>query len=371
MNLATTQKRWFEDEKWKLKETTASPPLRLLLEDDPQKQARGVWQIEQRIESTSTPAANQAALIKTANTTQQRKEHLTPTSYVAKLQKTFDSILDDASIDYTRLTKHCYALLEDFRKYVLEHRNAIKGVTHIRYEPTKEGTSKDFGLLRMVADALSEAKAVREMGLYSYIAGDGDDKAVNGSNRDTEDQWRHGMGLLTASKVFKRFLAKTDKIDFQFPLGLLDPSNSYDDIDDKTPLGKQLTADMKRGKVHNLATASELEAFLATTTYAIVTFWTDYDGTHKNMGLKLAELSRKYAEPGLFEFSRANADDMIRYCKWEGKQSFVAFKDGKQVAVNGEPYIQGPKTKALKAAAEKLGLLAKKKLVERQQTTVD
>jgi hypothetical protein len=45
MNLATTQKRWFEDEKWKLKETTASPPLRLLLEDDPQKQARGVWQI--------------------------------------------------------------------------------------------------------------------------------------------------------------------------------------------------------------------------------------------------------------------------------------------------------------------------------------
>jgi hypothetical protein len=42
MNLATTQKRWFEDEKWKLKETTASPPLRLLLEDDPQKQARGV-----------------------------------------------------------------------------------------------------------------------------------------------------------------------------------------------------------------------------------------------------------------------------------------------------------------------------------------
>jgi hypothetical protein len=117
MNLATTQKRWFEDEKWKLKETAASPPLRLLLEDEPRKQARGVWQIEQRIESTSTPAANQAALIRTANMTQQRKEHLTPTNYVANLQKTFDSILDDASIDYIRLTKHCYALLEDFRKY--------------------------------------------------------------------------------------------------------------------------------------------------------------------------------------------------------------------------------------------------------------
>jgi hypothetical protein len=50
MNLATTQKRWFEDEKWKLKATIASQPLRLLLEDDPQQQARGVWQIEQRIE---------------------------------------------------------------------------------------------------------------------------------------------------------------------------------------------------------------------------------------------------------------------------------------------------------------------------------
>jgi thioredoxin 1 len=118
-----------------------------------------------------------------------------------------------------------------------------------------------------------------------------------------------------------------------------------------------------------------LEAFLATTTYAIVTFWTDYDGTHKDMGLRFAELSRNHAEPGVFEFARANADDMrdlaVRYCKWEGKQSFISFKDGKQVAVNGESFIKGPKTKAHKAAAEKLGALAKKKLVERQQTTVD
>jgi thioredoxin 1 len=295
-------------------------------------------------------------------------------NYVANLQKTFDNILDDTSIDYICLTKQCYALLEEFRKY-WNIELLSQGVTEIRYEPTKEGTSKDFGLLRMVADALGEAKAVREMGLYSYAALDGDDKALKGKNRETGDQWRHGMGFLTASKVFKKFLTKDDRADFKFPLGLLSSSNSYEDIEDASSLGKKFTAEMSGGKIHNLSTASDLHVFSSTTTYAIVTFYTAYGGTQKKMGLELSKLSTEHAEPGIFVFARANADDMrglaLRYCKWEGKQSFVFFKDGKQVAVNGQAYIQGPKTKVLKAAAEKLGALAKKRLVEEQQESMD
>ena len=106
---------------------------------------------------------------------------------------------------------------------------------------------------------------------------------------------------------------------FKFPLGLLSSSSSYEDIEDTTTLSKRLTAEIKRGKVHNLSTAAELQTFLSTTTYAIVTFWTNNDGTHKEMGLKFAGLSNEHAETGLLAFARADTDDMrdvaLRCCK--------------------------------------------------------
>ena len=102
----------------------------------------------------------------------------------------------------------------------------------------------------------------------------------------------------------------------------------------------------------------------------MVNFWTDWDHTHIEMASFFASLAADYGEPGILTFARANADDMrdltLRYCKWDGKQSFVVFKNGKQVAINGV-FVIGAQQKALKAAAEKLCRLAKKRLAERQQ----
>jgi thioredoxin 1 len=44
--------------------------------------------------------------------------------------------------------------------------------------------------------------------------------------------------------------------------------------------------------------------------------------------------------------------------------TFLAFKEGKLVAVNGTPQIRGADVKALNAAAEKLGGLAEKRAEE-------
>jgi len=101
----------------------------------------------------------------------------------------------------------------------------------------------------------------------------------------------------------------------------------------------------------------------------MVNFWTDWDHTHIEMAPFFASLAADYGGPGILTFARAYADDMrdlaLRYCKWDGKQSFVAFKNGKQVAINGASVI-GAQQKALKAAAKKLGGLAKQRLTERQ-----
>ena len=105
------------------------------------------------------------------------------------------------------------------------------------------------------------------------------------------------MGLLTASKVSKRFLTKDDQADFKFPIGLLSSSDSYEDIEVTLPFSQGLATELNRGKIHNLATASDLQAFLSTTTYAIVTFWTDYDGTQKKIGLEFVKLARELLSP--------------------------------------------------------------------------
>lgn len=89
----------------------------------------------------------------------------------------------------------------------------------------------------------------------------------------------------------------------------------------------------------------------------MVNFWDDFNRTHLEMSPIFASLANPHSEPNILTFVRANADDMpdlaLRYCKWEGKQPFLAFKNGKHVTINGASLIEGAQREALKAAFEK------------------
>jgi hypothetical protein len=371
LNANNTQKRWVEDEKWKMKSVPAAETLELMLNRDVLKQARGIWQVEQRFEAsdqkigsktkangTSKPTRTKMVLTST-NCIPSTRKTLTSTNYIPSTRKTLDAMLDDASIDYIRLTKRCYKLLDDFRKFWNIEIEAQGLHDEIRYESDTQGTTKDFGLLRMCHDAFEEAKAVRAMGIYSYRAGDGEEKAVKGTMLEEEDPFRHGMGLMTAAKVFKRFIA-TETNDFRFPLGRIN-INAMEE-------GGQLTGSSAQThrRVHDVPTAAVLDTLLSSNTYLLLNLWTDYDRTHTQMSPFFAMLAKYYSEPGVLVFARSNADDMrdraVKYCQWNDEQSFVAFKNGKQVAVNGERVIRGEQRKKLTAAVEKLGSLAKKKV---------
>lgn len=111
--------------------------------------------------------------------------------------------------------------------------------------------------------------------------------------------------------------------------------------------------------------AAELRDVLSSKTYVVVDFYTDYDGTHGNMRFLVAELAKKHALPGFLAIVIANIDDMdtmaFQYCKEARKETFVFFKEGKQVAVNGKGALLGKQKEALTAAIENLSALARKR----------
>jgi len=117
MNTNNNQKRWFEDKNWMMKMNVVAEPLSLVLESDMLKQARCVWQIEQRAEFIASEAASSQGSGQVLSTPR-RKRTFTPSNYVSGVCKTLDNMLDDASIDYFRLTKRCYRILMTRGKFV-------------------------------------------------------------------------------------------------------------------------------------------------------------------------------------------------------------------------------------------------------------
>lgn len=86
--------------------------------------------------------------------------------------------------------------------------------------------------------------------------------AINGSNKDVNDPHRHGSGLLTASKVFKRFLAIVSS-DSKLPLGYIKLAlvTEIEDVDPTTSC--PLYAKVSRVLVRKLWSPAELESLLS------------------------------------------------------------------------------------------------------------
>jgi thioredoxin 1 len=87
-----------------------------------------------------------------------------------------------------------------------------------------------------------------------------------------------------------------------------------------------------------------------------------------------ASLARKHAVESILSFVIVNADDMrdesSKYYQDKSKETFVFFKEGKQVAVNGKRAVEGSDKKALTAAVLKLSGLAQKRLAEQNKAEV-
>lgn len=111
----------------------------------------------------------------------------------------------------------------------------------------------------------------------------------------------------------------------------------------------------------------ELQNLLSSTTYVAVDFFADWCPPCKAIAPVWESLATKHSKPGYLAFAKVNVDKVQAVAatyRISAMPTFLFFKEGKQVAVNGQAMIQGADPKALGAAAEKLGGLAAKKAEE-------
>lgn len=116
-----------------------------------------------------------------------------------------------------------------------------------------------------------------------------------------------------------------------------------------------------------VTSADELNQLFAANTYVAIDFTASWCGPCKAIAPVYESLAAKHSVPGHLAFAKVDTDavqDVAREYRISAMPTFLFFKDGKQVAVNGQPMIRGADAKSLGAAAEKLGGLAQKRQEE-------
>jgi thioredoxin 1 len=117
-------------------------------------------------------------------------------------------------------------------------------------------------------------------------------------------------------------------------------------------------------KVVHISSQAELKQLFASTTYVVVDFFATWCPPCKAIAPVYESLAAKHSKPGILAFAKVNVDDVqaltLEY-RISSMPTFMFFKEGRQVAVNGQALIQGADPRSLGAAAEKLGGLAIKR----------
>lgn len=122
-------------------------------------------------------------------------------------------------------------------------------------------------------------------------------------------------------------------------------------------------------KVHHINSSAELQQLFANTTYVAIDFTATWCGPCKAVAPVYEKLAKQHSIPGQLAFAKVDVDavtSVAQQYRISAMPTFLFFKAGKQVGVNGQAMIQGADVKSLTAAAEKLGGLAKKKAAEGQ-----
>lgn len=124
---------------------------------------------------------------------------------------------------------------------------------------------------------------------------------------------------------------------------------------------------MGADNLHHIESSSQLDELLASNTYVAIDFYADWCPPCKAIAPLYQSLAEKHGADKYLAFAKVNVDhvqDVAARYGITAMPTFLFFKDGQQVAVNGQAMIRGADPRSLGAAAEKLGGLAQKRLTE-------
>ncbi|OAA47906.1 Thioredoxin-like protein [Metarhizium rileyi] len=119
--------------------------------------------------------------------------------------------------------------------------------------------------------------------------------------------------------------------------------------------------------VQHINSAEELRSLLSSTTYVAVDFFADWCPPCRTIAPVFEKLATQHSKPGFLAFAKVNVDhvkDVAQTYRISAMPTFMFFKEGNQVAVNGQAIIQGADPRSLGAAAEKLAGLATQRAEE-------
>lgn len=114
----------------------------------------------------------------------------------------------------------------------------------------------------------------------------------------------------------------------------------------------------------HVSSSAEFQSLLSSTMYVVTDFYADWCGPCKQIAPHYEQFAKSLSVPGYLAFAKVNVDNVQPVARQYGitaMPTFMFFKSGKQVAVNGQAMIRGADMQSLGAAIRKLATLAQEK----------
>ncbi|KAL5596818.1 hypothetical protein BROUX41_006498 [Berkeleyomyces rouxiae] len=119
--------------------------------------------------------------------------------------------------------------------------------------------------------------------------------------------------------------------------------------------------------VVEISNMEALKELFAKNTYVAIDFYATWCPPCKMISPVFEKLAGAHGVPAVFALAKINVDELREAAaayNITAMPTFMFFKDGQQVAVNGNNMIRGADVHSLTSALEKMGGLAKKRAEE-------